>query len=107
MLTILLYFGEFEARQPNPMDSITNIHFSGATKDSLSLSFEFYQVMVGDTRMSVHGWKQLAQWSIQHSCLSDAEGMRAMAIFERDWGDFCDWVVATYGEYADGLPDLA
>ncbi|RMX87500.1 hypothetical protein D0869_02312, partial [Hortaea werneckii] len=80
--------------------------FRGATKNSLSLSFEFYQVMVGDTRMSVHGWKQLAQWSIQHSCLSEEEGRRAMAIFERDWRDFCDWVVATYGEYADDLPDL-
>ncbi|KAI7279403.1 Metallo-dependent hydrolase [Hortaea werneckii] len=80
--------------------------FRGATKDSLSLSFEFYQVMVGDTRMSVHGWKQLAQWSIQHSCLSEEEGKRAMEIFQRDWRDFCEWVVATYGEYADGLPDL-
>ncbi|KAI7457978.1 hypothetical protein KC357_g9298, partial [Hortaea werneckii] len=78
--------------------------FRGATKDSLSLSFEFYQVMVGDTRMSVHGWKQLAQWSIEHSCLSEEEVERAMAIFERNWRDFCDWVVATYGEYADRLP---
>ncbi|KAI6911161.1 Metallo-dependent hydrolase [Hortaea werneckii] len=54
--------------------------FRGATKDSLSLSFEFYQVMVGDTRMSVHGWKQLAHWSIQHSCLSEDEGKRAINI---------------------------
>lgn len=72
----------------------------------MSLSFEFYQVMVGDTRMSVHGWKQLAQWSIQHSCLSEEERKRAMTIFERDWREFCEWIVATYGEYADGLPVL-
>ena len=56
--------------------------------------------------MSVHGWKQLAQWSIQHSCLSDEEGKQAIEIFERDWREFCTWVVATYGEYADGLPAL-
>ncbi|KAI6855644.1 Metallo-dependent hydrolase [Hortaea werneckii] len=80
--------------------------FRGATQDSLSLSYEFYQVMVGDTRMSVHGWKQLAQWSIQHSCLSDANKKRAMEIFQRDWESFCDWVVATYGRYAESLSDL-
>ena len=56
--------------------------------------------------MSVHGWKQLAQWSIQHSRLSEEERKQAMAIFERDWRDFCEWVVATYGEEADRLPAL-
>ncbi|KAK3073822.1 hypothetical protein LTR53_004228, partial [Teratosphaeriaceae sp. CCFEE 6253] len=33
--------------------------YRGATRDSSSLSYEFYQAMVGDTRMTVHGWKQL------------------------------------------------
>ncbi|RMY51465.1 hypothetical protein D0865_06329 [Hortaea werneckii] len=37
-------------------------------------------------------------------CLSDEEFERATAIFERNWRDFCDWIVATYGEYADRLP---
>lgn len=57
--------------------------------------------------MSVHGWKQLAWWSIQHSCLSEEEKQRAMAIFERDWRQFCDWVVAEYDKYANSLPNLA
>ncbi|TKA80758.1 hypothetical protein B0A55_02690 [Friedmanniomyces simplex] len=79
---------------------------------SSSLSYEFYQVMVGDTRMTVHGWKQLAQWSIEHSCLSEAEKKRGLEIFQRDWEEFCLWVVDSYGEYADGLtapalPDLS
>lgn len=62
--------------------------------------------MVGDTRMTIHGWKQLAEWSLEHSCLTDEERKRAMAIFARDWEAFCQWVVAEYGEYADGLPAL-
>ena len=62
--------------------------------------------MVGDTRMSVHGWKQLAQWSIEHSCLSDDEKKRAATIFDKDWQTFCQWVVYTYGEYVSSLPKL-
>ncbi|KAK5151463.1 hypothetical protein LTS14_009306 [Recurvomyces mirabilis] len=83
--------------------------YRGATHDSSSLSYEFYQVMVGDTRMNIHGWKQLAEWSIQHSCLAEAEIDRAMNIFAKDWDAFCHWVVSTYGQYADGLtkPDLS
>jgi len=72
--------------------------------NSASLSHEFYQVMVGDTRTTIHGWKQLAEWSIEHSCLKDKEKQRAMTIFKRDFEAFCGWVVETYGGYADSLP---
>ena len=78
----------------------------GSTFDSASLSHEFYQVMVGDTRMTIHGWKQLAEWSIEHSCLEPEEQWRAREIFIRDFEMFCGWVVETYGEYANGLPEL-
>ncbi|KAK5131074.1 hypothetical protein LTR08_001360 [Meristemomyces frigidus] len=81
--------------------------FRAITLDSSSLSHEFYQVMVGDTRMSVHGWKQLAEWSLEHSCLTAAELKKAKAIFEREWELFCRWVVESYGEYAEGLSELA
>ncbi|KAK0868518.1 hypothetical protein LTR91_015783 [Friedmanniomyces endolithicus] len=77
--------------------------YRGATHDSSSLSYEFYQVMVGDTRMTIHGWKQLAQWSIEHSCLSAADKKRGLEIFQKDWEEFCVWVDDTYGEYADNL----
>jgi len=53
--------------------------------------------------MSVHGWKQLCRWSIQHSCLSDEEKEEAFRIFGRDWERFCNWVVKEYGEYAERL----
>ncbi|KAK5745683.1 hypothetical protein LTR17_001182 [Elasticomyces elasticus] len=83
--------------------------YRGATHDSSSLSYEFYQAMVGDTRMTIHGWKQLAEWSIEHSCLSDAEKKQGKVILQKDWENFCQGVVDDYGEYADGLtaPDLS
>ncbi|KAK5127250.1 hypothetical protein LTR08_004480 [Meristemomyces frigidus] len=74
-----------------------------STLDSSSLSHEFYQVMVGDTRMSVHGWEQLAEWSLHHSCFTAEELGKAMVIFERDWEVFCRWVVDMHGEYANIL----
>lgn len=52
--------------------------------------------MVGDTRMTVHGWKQLAEWSIEHSCLTDDEIKRALSLFRRDWAAFCAWIVREY-----------
>lgn len=73
-----------------------NITDRGATYDSSSLSYEFYQVMVGDPRMTVHGWKQLAEWSIEHSCLEDDEIARALDIFHREWEDFCAWIVREF-----------
>lgn len=62
--------------------------------------------MVGDTRMTLHGWRQLVEWSIEHSCLSEEEQMKASGILARAWEEFCEWVVKEYGSYADGLPDL-
>ncbi|KAF2774235.1 Metallo-dependent hydrolase [Teratosphaeria nubilosa] len=75
--------------------------FRGATTETLPLSYEFYQVMVGDTRMTIHGWKQLALWSIEHSCLTKQERERAFKIFESDWEEFCHNVVAKYTAYSD------
>jgi adenosine deaminase CECR1 len=62
--------------------------------------------MVGDPRMNIHGWKQLAEWSLEHSCLSDDEISQAKAIHARDWDAFCQWVVSTYKGYADSLDEL-
>ncbi|WPH02421.1 Hypothetical protein R9X50_00528500 [Acrodontium crateriforme] len=73
---------------------------------SSSLSHEFHQVMVGDPRMTIHGWKQLAEWSLEHSCLTAEEIGRALEIHRRDWEGFCEWVVETYGLFADGLAEL-
>lgn len=85
---------------------LTRFYIRGATLDSYSLSYEFYQVMVGDTRMTIHGWKQLAEWSLEHSCLDGEQKQHALEIFARDFEAFCEWVVKVYGEYAVGLPDV-
>lgn len=59
--------------------------------------------MVGDPRFNVHGWKQLAEWSIQYSCLDKAAQTEAMRIFRKRWEAFCEWIVAEHGPYADSL----
>ena len=53
--------------------------------------------------MSIHGWKQLAEWSIEHSCLSESEIQRAMDIHAEEWETFCQMVVDKYGSEADEL----
>lgn len=56
--------------------------------------------------MNIHGWKQLAEWSIEHSCLTEAERAQGLKIFCREFEAFCQWIVDTYGEYANGLRGL-
>lgn len=58
--------------------------------------------MVGDPRMTIHGWKQLAIWSIVHSCLSNDEIARAKDIHAREWEDFCTAVIEKFPEYDPG-----
>jgi adenosine deaminase CECR1 len=70
---------------------------------SSSLTLEFYQVMVGSTTMTLHGWRQLAEWSLDYSCLGPEDIKRGRAIFARKWELFCDAIVREYGEYADSL----
>ena len=62
--------------------------------------------MVGDPRMNIHGWRQLAEWSLEHSCLSVEEIKQAKAIHAREWEGYCQWVVRTYKRYADALGEL-
>lgn len=61
--------------------------------------------MVGDLRMNIHGWKQLAEWSLEHACLTPKEQEEAKAIFKKDWEEFCGSIVDNFGEYAKSLPD--
>jgi adenosine deaminase CECR1 len=59
--------------------------------------------MVGAPSMNIHGWKQLAEWSIEYSCLSPEQQIAAFAIFHREWQSFCQWVDTEYGAHADSL----
>lgn len=73
--------------------------------DRSSLSHDFYQVMVGSPAMTLHGWRQLAEWSIEHACLSDTEKAEGHDIFAKDWSEFCTWIVEEYGDYSAGLTE--
>ncbi|KAF2087863.1 Metallo-dependent hydrolase [Saccharata proteae CBS 121410] len=68
-----------------------------------SMSHEFYQVMVGTPTMSLHGWKQLAEWSLVYSCLSRAEKEKGLEILRGEWEGFCGWIVEEFGPYVEGL----
>lgn len=58
--------------------------------------------MVGAPTMSVYSWKQLALWSIDYSCLSDAQKVEAKTTYNNTWDKFCHDVVAKYGGLMDG-----
>ncbi|KAI1435451.1 hypothetical protein GGR50DRAFT_687033 [Xylaria sp. CBS 124048] len=53
-----------------------------------TLSHDFYEVMAGNKMINLYGWKQLAIWSIEHSCLSPDELRRTMAEWEKRWEEF-------------------
>ncbi|KAI8959346.1 Metallo-dependent hydrolase [Daldinia sp. FL1419] len=52
-----------------------------------TLSHDFYEVMVSNHDMSLFGWRQLARWSIDHSCLNQVERERILVEWERRWKD--------------------
>ncbi|PWW76862.1 Metallo-dependent hydrolase [Tuber magnatum] len=64
---------------------------------SSTLSHDFYQVMSGFDSMSLHGWRVLAEWSLEHSCMSPQEKSRALAEWNKKWGVFCQWIVNKFG----------
>lgn len=67
------------------------------------MSHEFYQVMVGSPAMNIHGWRQLAEWSIKHSMLSAADKLRACEILKGEWDTFCKWIIKEYGPFVETL----
>ena len=46
--------------------------------------------------MSLYGWKQLAKWSLEHSCMNAEEMSEVTRVWEAKWADFCKWIVETY-----------
>lgn len=55
--------------------------------------------------MTLHGWRQLVEWSIEHACLTPDQQRLGYSIFKRDWEEFCVWINEEYGAYADGLDE--
>jgi adenosine deaminase CECR1 len=53
--------------------------------------------MVGKKDMTLFGWKQLIQWSLEHSCMAPAEKAGVTRYWQREWDEFLHWVVDEYG----------
>lgn len=70
------------------------INCDNAAFYSSSLSHDFYQTMIGSENMSLSGLKQLTQWSIDHSCLQQAEKRIVQAEFDRRWSAWIDAFIA-------------
>lgn len=47
--------------------------------------------------MSLYGWKQLIEWSLQHSCVSKEEYDLIHGEWVKKWDKFLDEVIAEFG----------
>lgn len=54
--------------------------------------------MVGSESMTLLGWKQLAKWSLEHSCMDPEEMKSVTKEWNRRWNEYCQWIVTEYGE---------
>ncbi|EPE03271.1 adenosine amp deaminase [Ophiostoma piceae UAMH 11346] len=61
-----------------------------------TLSHDFYQVLVGKADMGLYGWRRLAEWSLEHSCLEPEQLQAARAHWLNDWRDYVVWLLKTY-----------
>jgi adenosine deaminase CECR1 len=61
--------------------------------------------MVGAESMSLLGWKQLAQWSLEHSCMEPEERALITSDWERRWNEYCQWIVNNYSHLDDYKPE--
>ncbi|CCM04405.1 uncharacterized protein FIBRA_06582 [Fibroporia radiculosa] len=70
---------------------------------STGLTYDFYQVLVSTEVSGLITMGELARDSIKYSCLEDAEKERALALYEKQWLKFTEWVVHEYSAAsADG-----
>src|SRR5579871_2684332 len=68
-----------------------------ANSSSSTLSHDFYQVMIGSNSMSLYGWKVLAKWSIEHSCMNPLQKFQVKKKWLELWNEFCQWIINEYG----------
>ena len=61
-----------------------------------TLSHDFYQAMISSESMNLFGWKQLAIWSLEHSCMDADERAKVERVWRTKWLEFCQWIVDTY-----------
>ncbi|KAH7227099.1 uncharacterized protein BKA55DRAFT_545720 [Fusarium redolens] len=62
------------------------------------LSHDFYQALMGTNNLSVPGLRVIAEWSIEHSCMSSDMQEKVLKDFDENWIRFCQWIIDTYGQ---------
>ncbi|KAF3761440.1 Metallo-dependent hydrolase [Cryphonectria parasitica EP155] len=76
------------------------VNSDNGTLFNSTLSHDFYQVMIGKSNMTLFGWKQLIEWSLEHACLSKKEYEAIHAAWAKKWEAFLDEVIAEFGASA-------
>lgn len=47
--------------------------------------------------MTLFGWRVLAEWGIEHSCMDVEQRNDAFKTWEANWKAFCEWIVEEFG----------
>ncbi|KAK4103273.1 Metallo-dependent hydrolase [Parathielavia hyrcaniae] len=71
------------------------------------LSHDFYQIMAGKSDMTLHGLRQLAEWSIEHSCMEPDLMQEVREAWEERWDEFCNQIVGGEFTIRDDAGDMA
>ncbi|KAK4096377.1 Metallo-dependent hydrolase [Parathielavia hyrcaniae] len=64
------------------------ISTDNSTPFQSTLSHDFYQIMAGKRDMTLFGFRQLIEWSIEHSCLESAKKIKVKREWEAMWDAF-------------------
>ncbi|KAK4180293.1 putative adenosine deaminase-related growth factor [Triangularia setosa] len=74
-----------------------NVHCTVSTDNGTlfrsRLSHDFYQVMAGKADMTLHGLRQLIEWSLEHSCMDATERKDVYYSWKTMWETFCRRII--------------
>ena len=46
--------------------------------------------------MTLYGWRQMIEWSMEHACMSPSEYASVYEHWKAAWEQFLDWVIDEY-----------
>ncbi|KAH9848879.1 Metallo-dependent hydrolase [Lenzites betulinus] len=64
---------------------------------NMGLSFDFFQVLITSEVTGLLTAKAIARDSLQYACLSEQEQGEALALFDKRWATFIQWINHTFG----------
>ncbi|AEO58941.1 hypothetical protein MYCTH_2306716 [Thermothelomyces thermophilus ATCC 42464] len=71
------------------------------------LSHDFYQIIAGKPDMTLHGLRQVVEWSIEHSCMEPELRSEVRGSWEKMWDEFCQRIVDGEFTLKDGAGEMA